>query len=157
MKKERKKLYHYTQCGLDNIYLRNGVTQVKTPRGTGIHIQDPEGLHRAIGKMLVIERKYLDGKEFRFLRHELGLTQQSLAILLGVDVQSVARWEKNRTSGPIPGPAQHLIRLAYWEKINGNPQVIKSLERIAALDEILETEDEIVFEEDTKEGWQAAA
>ncbi len=157
MKKERKKLYHYKTCGLDNIYLRNGVSVVQTPRGEGVHIQDVEGLHRAIGTMLVLERKYLDGKEFRFLRHELRMTQQSLAMLLGVDVQSVARWEKNKTAGPIPGPAQNIIRLAYWEKINGNTEIIKSLERIAAFDEILETEDEIVFEVDTKEGLQAAA
>lgn len=145
--------YHYTECGLDNIYLLNGFEFVETPRGRAVNIRNKEGLHRAIGLILVQERKSLTGREFRFLRHELNLTQQTLAELLGVNVQSVARWEKGRTKEPIDGAAQRLVRLMYGEVINQNEAIMRPLRRLAELDEMMETDDEIVFE-DTVDGWQ---
>ena len=105
--------------------------------------------------MLVHERKHLDGKEFRFLRHELNMTQQNLAALLGVDVQSIARWEKQKTEF-VPGPAQRVIRLLYSEKVDGNQEICVPLERLAALDEMIADEPEIDFQQDNDEGWQPA-
>jgi len=151
----RKERYHYTGCGLDNIFLVNGFRYVESPRGKSVQIQNLEGLHRAIGEMLVGERKHLDRKEFRFLRHELNMTQQNLSALLGVDVQSVARWEKSKTEA-VPGPAQRIIRLLYQEKVNGNPEICEPLERLAELDELISHEDEIDFT-DTQNGWQPAS
>ena len=92
--KEQK--LHYTSCGLDNVYLLNGYSVVKTRRGIVTRIEDPQGLHVAIGACLVRQKKGLTGKELRFLRHELGLSQPALATLLGESAQSVARREKNR-------------------------------------------------------------
>jgi putative transcriptional regulator len=46
----RSDRYHYTECGLDNIYLLNGFDPVETPRGKGVTIRNIDGLHRAIGK-----------------------------------------------------------------------------------------------------------
>ncbi len=145
--------YHYRECGLDNVYLIGGVEVVDTPRGKGVVIQDIDGLHRLIGNILVRERKNLTGPEFRFLRHEINATQHLLATLLGVDVQSVGRWERQESA--IPGPAQGLIRLLYEEKINGNREISEPLERLAELDE-QGTDNEITLE-GTPEGWQAAA
>lgn len=125
--------YHYAECGLDNIYLLNGVEVVSTPRGEAINIRNRKGLHRAIGLMLVREKKNLNGKEFRFLRHEMNLTQRDLAGILRVNEQSVARWEKARTK--IDGPAQGLLRIMYEEYVGGNPKVIKPLQQLAELDE----------------------
>ena len=147
--------YHYRECGLDNIYLVNGFDPVETPRGTGAMIKDREGLHRAIANLIVREKKDMTGGEFRFLRHELNMTQQLVANLLQMDVQSVARWEKGKSD--VPGPAQGLMRLLYEEKANGNTEISEPLRRLAELDEILQDEDEIVeFEEDTNEGWRLA-
>jgi putative transcriptional regulator len=146
--------YQYTECGLDNVYLLNGFKYVETPRGRGAVIKDRGGLHRAIGRFLVREKKNLTGKEFRFLRHELDMTQQLVANLLHVDVQTVARWEKGRTE--IPGPAQGLIRLLYEERTNGNRKIATLLERLAELDEIIHSDDEALEFEDTEEGWQAS-
>ena len=47
----------YKGCGLDNVYLEGGVEYIQTPRGWVLHIQDVEGLHRAIGHWLVHEKK----------------------------------------------------------------------------------------------------
>lgn len=147
--------YHYKECGLDNIYLVNGVTYVETPRGASVCIHDREGLHRSIGMMLISDKQNLTGKEFRFLRHELNQTQADLASFLGVSVQSVARWEKGRTKEPIDGPAQRLLRMIYKEYIGGNPNIIKPLRELAQLDEmVFEAEEEFGFQ--PKVGWQMA-
>ena len=148
----RAKKYRYTECGLDYIYLIGGWNITQSPRGKMLHIQDVEGLHKAIGEMLVTERKNLDGPEFRFLRHELNMTQQNLAMLLGVDVQTVGRYERSETD--IPGPAQRIVRLLYCEKMNNNRKICEPLERLAELDEMNDV-DEVDFQE-TSEGWQPA-
>jgi putative transcriptional regulator len=148
--------YHYTECGLDNVYLLNGFEPVETPRGVGIRIRDREGLHLAISRLLVREKKDLNGKEFRFLRHELDMTQQVIANVLRVDTQTVARWEKGRT-GAIPGPAQGMIRVLYEAKTGGNIEITRLLEELAELDEIIHGDDdgtEAIDFEDTGEGWQ---
>lgn len=143
--------YQYTECGLENVFLINGFKPVSTPRGDSVKIQDIEGLHKAIGLMLVDEKRDLNGAEFRFLRHELNMTQQTLASLLHVDAQTVARWEKGQTQ-KIDGPAQGMLRLLYKECVGENPGIIEPLKRIAELDEMLGTSD-VVFE-DTEDGWQ---
>jgi len=148
--------YHYTECGLDNIYLVNGFGLVDTPHGQSVHIRNIEGLHKAIGQILARERQNLSGKEFRFLRHEMNMTQRDLAAVLRVDVQSVARWEKGHTKRPIDGPAQGLIRVMYEQYIGGNEKIVDPIKRLAELDEAMNSDDdgEEISLEDTEEGWQ---
>ena len=147
--------YRYTECGLDNIYLLNGFEPVSTPRGEGVRIQDVEGLHRAIGLLLVRDKKNLNGKEFRFLRHEMNMTQHDLAAILMVDAQTVARWEKGRTKRPIDGPAQGLLRVMYEKYVGGDPEIIATLRRLAELDEVTNgAEDQDILFEVTEEDWQ---
>lgn len=146
------KPYQYRECGLDNVLLIGGVGYAETPRGTGVTIQDIEGLHRVIGNILVREKKNLTGREFRFLRHEINMTQQNLAAVLGVDVQSIGRWERGESKAGVPRPAQGLIRLLYEEKANGNMQICEPLERLAELDEQMGDEEEITIHE-TPDGW----
>ncbi|HEX4294787.1 MAG TPA: hypothetical protein VHZ29_11685, partial [Rhizomicrobium sp.] len=74
-----EKRFKYTACGLDNIYLGNGFSIEKTSRGRVVRIEDLQGLHRAIGEMLVRQKRSLVGAELRFLRQELGLSQSRLA------------------------------------------------------------------------------
>ena len=57
--------YHYTESGLDNVYLVNGFTYVDRPDGREVVIEDIDGLHRAIGEFLITNRKNLSGKEIR--------------------------------------------------------------------------------------------
>ena len=152
----RSDRYHYTECGLDNIYLVNGFDYVETPRGRAVQIKDTPGLHRAIGLTLLEEKKSLSGKEFRFLRHEIGQTQQTLAEILGVNVQSIARWEKGKTKAPIDGPAQRLLRLIYAQQVSGNQEIIQALKMLSDLDELLEDNGENIAFEDTSDGWQPA-
>ena len=103
--------HHYTQCGLGNVYLRNGFEVVSTKYGEAIRIHDMDGLHGAIGMYLIREKKQLDGMEIRFLRHEMDLSQNMLGKLLDKSAQSIARWEKGQTR--MDGPADRLLRLLY--------------------------------------------
>ena len=104
--------------------------------------------------MLVEEVRNLNGKEFRFLRHEINMTQKTLATLLQVTDQTVARWEKGETE--VDGAAQAVIRKLFLESI-GEQSLIKDLLcRIAELDEVLGDDDRVEFEE-TDDGWKLAA
>jgi len=105
------KPYHYKMCGLDDVYLLNGFAVKETSYGSGVTVSDVDGLHRAIGFLLINERKALSPKELRFLRKEMGLTQAELGLRIGQSDQQVARWEKGECI--IPGPAERLIRILY--------------------------------------------
>lgn len=146
--------YHYEECGLENVYLKNGFRKVDTPYGDAVEIQHIEGLHKAIGLMLAEECSDLNGKEFRFLRHEINMTQKSLAEILKVTELTVARWEKGETK--VDGPAQAVIRLLYLEYVRESPGIAEALRRLAEIDEALCRDDRLAFE-DTDDGWQRAA
>lgn len=134
-RKDRQEgVYHYKQCGLDFVYLSGGVDFVDGPRGKQIVIRDIDGLHKAIGRFLVNERHTLSGKELRFLRHEMLMSQATMATLLDVSEQTVHRWEAGKTDAP--KPAEALIRLLYNEQFGNNNEKIKTaLKRIAALED----------------------
>jgi DNA-binding transcriptional regulator YiaG len=87
-------MYHYRECGLPNVYLVNGYREAEMPYGRGVSIEDVEGLHMAIAQALIEEKPSLSGLEVRFIRKLLELTQTQLAQMLGVEDQSVRRWEK---------------------------------------------------------------
>src|ERR1700730_16056711 len=88
----------YKGCGLDGVYIVGGYETVKTNYGDGIAVDDIDGLHRAIGEFLVTQKKELSGKELRFLRKEMDLTQSELGKFIGISSQQVARWEKSHSA-----------------------------------------------------------
>ena len=65
--------YHYTESGLDNIYLLNGVHTIAEDGDTFTSINDLEQLHLQIAKTLVDKHSALAAKEFKFLRVELNM------------------------------------------------------------------------------------
>jgi putative transcriptional regulator len=125
-------MYHYTESGLRNIYLVNGFKQHNTAYGKGIAFDNIEGLHREIGRHLCAYRPRLTGLEFRFLRHELDLSQSGLATLLGNNEQAVALWEKSKVK--VPAWADRLMRALYREHMGENVQIRKLIEAIAELE-----------------------
>lgn len=143
---------HYTDCGLDNIYLLNGYEIVDTPYGEGISVKNVDGLREAIAWYLATRKKLLEGKEIRFLRKQLDLTQSELGRALGVDVQTVARWEKGENN--ISGPAERLLRALYVEHTNGTLKVHDLLNMLDELDALLNPRQIFESVDDT---WKAAA
>lgn len=143
--------YHYTECGLSNVFLLNGFKFLETPRGKSISINNVDGLHKAIGLWLVTSKKDLSGEEIRFLRHELLMSQNTLSRLLGVSEQAIRRWENGKVN--IPNPSASLLRLLYKEHIHDHSgQISSMLKKIADLEEAI-NHDELHFKT-TSKGWQ---
>jgi transcriptional regulator with XRE-family HTH domain len=104
---ESKRPFHYAACGLDYVYLLNGVVWENDPDyGEIITIKAQDELHKSIG-LHIVQKLTMTNKEFKFLRKAMEYTQEQLAAELGVDVQTVANYEK---SGRIPSTSQKLMR-----------------------------------------------
>lgn len=146
-------MFHYTSCGLRNIWLRNGFSIKQTAYGKAVAIHNVEGLHKAIGLHLVNNKKSLSGSEVRFLRKELDMSQAQLAQVLGVGETTVRGWENNRTK--ITKPADRMLRVLYREHVDGDGKVRELVERLAELNrEAMSSKLELV---ETNKGWKAAA
>ena len=104
--------HHYTECGLDDVYLVNGFAVHETPYGRGVAVTDADALHEAIARAIVASTRPLRGQELRFLRAMLGLSQAALGARLGTSRATVARWE-GRPREPLPGTADRALRLYY--------------------------------------------
>ncbi|MDA8093677.1 MAG: helix-turn-helix domain-containing protein [Betaproteobacteria bacterium] len=143
-----RKDYHYTECGLQNVWLVNGYSARKTKYGEGISVHDVDGLHRAIAQALTDKPAPLTGAEVRFLRKEMNLSQRGLGELLGVTDQAVALWERKSR---LPRTAERLLRLLYVEHDKGNVPIVGFIKRLNELDQ--RNHERIVAEEDNG-GWK---
>lgn len=136
------KPYLYRACGLDGIFLLNGFDLHEHDGEQHVSINDIDGLHIAIGKHLVIQRKALAPKEVRFLRKTMDLSQAELAEELGKTSQSVARWEKGMHD--IPGSAEKLLRAIFIARSADDLEdlqilrtlLVETLGELDAIDEI---------------------
>lgn len=139
----KEEVLHYTDCGLDNIFLSNGYESEIMDGEEYVTIQNLDGLHEAIGLHIVLERKAPNGSEIRFLRNEMGLSQYQLGAKLSVSDQSVARWEKGQAD--IPGTAIFSIKTLYVffllpedERASVIEEFIGSLDDLVRSDEVSE-------------------
>jgi len=142
--------YHYTESGLQNVYLTNGYRTKKTAHGDAIAIVDADGLHEAIGRRIAA-KSYMTGAEFRFLRKELDLSQSRFANWIGMTEDAISLWERR---GRVPKMACRFMQTMYLEKVDGNVHVAETVERLANMDR--EEAERMVFE-DTESGWRMAA
>lgn len=101
--------YHYTECGLDNVII-HGISEVVDDAGeTVLTIPNVNDLHRAIAQAIVSKPAGVSGKELRFLRTEMGMTQAELAVMIHREPLAISRWERAET--PVDSNAETLIRL----------------------------------------------
>lgn len=141
-------MYHYTDGGLRNVWLRNGYTLYQTPYGKAVSFQDGDGLVRTVCLALARKSGRLTGTEFRYIRSSgFLMSQPSLAKLLGVDGQTVARWEK---TGKVPKWADKLMRLLYEAHADGQETIRHAVARINDIDRL--TNQRITLEA-TPQGW----
>ncbi|AIN16664.1 MULTISPECIES: helix-turn-helix domain-containing protein [Yersinia] len=137
-------MYHYTESGLTTVWLANGYHYDVIDGEQFTSIDDVDGLHRLIGRVLVNRCNPLVADEIRFIRIEMNMSQKALATLLGVDVQTVARWEKGRTS--LPRTADVALRALYAESIEETSDVGHFL-RILVDSEVQQSMERLIFEE----------
>lgn len=141
---------HYTDCGLDNVWLANGFTVRETRRGLAYAITEAGDLHAAIALSLITAPYRYRGQEVRFLRSFLDLPQSGLARIVGTTRGTIARWE-GEPDGKIPGASDRALRLFMALKMAGSDDADRLVELLQELDEI--EHGRVVFEE-TPQGWE---
>ena len=128
-------MYQYTDGGLRNVWLANGYEITQTPYGEGVSFHNLDGLTRSICMALTRKASPLTGAEFRYIRSAgMLLSQPALGKLMGVDGQSVARWEK---TSKVPLWADKLVRLLYTAQVNGDEPIAKAVERIKTVERLI--------------------
>jgi DNA-binding transcriptional regulator YiaG len=147
----KNKMFHYTDGGLKNVWLQNGFGVRKTPYGKGVAIHDIDGLTKAICMALTHKSSSLTGVEFRYIRSgAMLLSQAGLASMMGVDAQTVARWEKH---GRLPKWADKLIRVLFLAHADGNQAISSVMARISTVERLIHQN--IVVREVRNKGWRS--
>jgi putative transcriptional regulator len=122
-------MYHYTESGLDNVYLSNGYDETTEDGEEFVSFTDAYGLHRLIASRIAHQDNPLNGKECRFLRVEMNMSQKTLAFSFDVDTQTIARWEKGQS--PIPRTSDVSLRAMYLESVDSESNTASLLKQIA--------------------------
>lgn len=146
-------MFHYRTSGLPNVWLANGYQLVDTAYGEAVQYADPDGLHDAIGRFLC-ERGDLSGREFRYLRVELDLSQGELGRILGKSDQAVALWEKGRGA---PLWAQRVL-IGFYRERHGRPVKLSEIFAPVAPDAKRKARpSRLTFEKAKRGGWRLVA
>jgi DNA-binding transcriptional regulator YiaG len=127
-------MHHYTESGLDTVWLKNGYTVKKTPYGKAVAVIDADSLHKMLAAWLTKKEGRLTGKEFRYLRGMLCLSQLNAAKMLGFTEGAVSLWER---TGKVPSAGDALMRLLVLEKLQGDGKVREVIERVNAVDRLV--------------------
>jgi DNA-binding transcriptional regulator YiaG len=117
--------YRYEECGLENVILV-GLEVLEDDIGdSAMTIRNISGLHRAIVEAIAKKPTGITGRELRFVRTELSLTQAELAANLSKDVQTVGRWERGEF--PIDPTADTLIRVLALQHVESALPAVREL------------------------------
>jgi putative transcriptional regulator len=146
------KRYHYRDCGLENVWIEGGFDVVDSPYGSGVAIHDLDGLHQCIAHCLVNKPGSLTGREFRFLRTELDLSQSAMGELCGRGERMVRDWETR--DEPVDEPANTIIRVVYEQRFRPSAnyeELSKAIRQLQAIDKELH-ELKLTM---TADGWKA--
>lgn len=128
-------MYRYTDGGLRNVWLANGYEIRNTPHGSGVAFHNLDGLTRSICIALTRKSTPLTGVEFRYVRTAgMLLSQPALGKLMGVDGQSVARWEK---TSRVPRWADKLVRLLFAAHAEGHQPIAKAVDRLKTVERLV--------------------
>ncbi len=117
------------------MWLANGYEIKQTPYGEGVSFHNLDGLTQSICMALTNKASLLTGAEFRYIRSAgMLLSQPALGKLMGIDGQSVARWEK---TSKVPRWADKLVRLLYTAQAEGNEPIAKAVVRIKIVERLV--------------------
>jgi DNA-binding transcriptional regulator YiaG len=114
-KMKAKKEFHYTAIGLDNVILVGLKESVDDNGDDCITIPHINELHRAIAKTIITRESGMSGKELKFLRTEMGMTQAELGKIVSREGLAIGRWERGEI--PIEPNAEAIIRIVSSERL----------------------------------------
>lgn len=139
MKKSSGAGFHYSSCGLDNVFLVNLPHEIDRGGDPTITIPNIHMLHWVLQFEVARKEGTLNGKEIRFLRVGLDLTQSQLARLVHKDGQTVGRWERGETQ--IDGASETLFRAYALEQLFRHTGIDLPRPSIRELTELVAHED----------------
>lgn len=128
-------MYQYQACGLDNVWLENGYVEKQTPYGKAVSVANADQLHELLAMRVAGKSGHLSGKEFRFLRNSMCLSQRALGEMLGVSEQTVSLWEREESA--IPVAQETVVRMLALEKIKGNGKIGEIIERVNTVERLV--------------------
>jgi DNA-binding XRE family transcriptional regulator len=109
--------------------------------------------------ILVSKRGLLSGKEIKFIRSTLDLSQTTLAKILGCSYQTVLLWEKSK--GLISKTADHFLRTIFFAYLDteGGKAIYDKINEISDLDaETVEIQNAVKIElEEISDVWRMVA
>ena len=107
--------YHYSECGLKNIYLTD-MKAMECPHCNDqeIFLPNIENLHALIAKNIASQASRLKSEEIRFLRVHLGLSGIDFAQAVSVEPETVSRWENGRSEMKLTN--ERLLRILILSK-----------------------------------------
>ena len=143
-------MYHYTACGLDNVWLTNGYVEKNTVYGKAVAVVNADQLHDLLGRELIKKRAQLTGKELRFLCVRMGLSQADFAGLHGVTEQVVSTWERQ---GTMPLANDHLTRIYYLAHISKDTPLGEVMDRLKTVESPVHQK--IVASTDARRCWSS--
>ena len=143
-------MYHYTACGLDNVWLTNGYVEKNTAYGQAVAVVNADQLHDLLGRDLVKKRALLIGKELRFLRVKMGLSQAAFASLHGVTEQAVSLWERQ---SKIPLANDRLTRVYYLAHSAKDTPLGEAIERLKTVESLVHQK--IIASTSVRRGWSS--
>ena len=112
--KETNINYHYTESGLDNVYLE-GVTEFSCSGcdNSYVDIPEPINLHIMLSIALSLQDGMLTGPAIRFLRKEIGMSGKAFAEFIKVSPVTLSRWENDPADANKSESNDRLIRFAF--------------------------------------------
>lgn len=143
-------MHHYVESGLDNVWLSNGFTVKETPYGRAVSVHHADKLDRSIALALVRDKgPALSGKEFRFLRALIGLSQAAFGKTIDVKEQTVSLWERNDR---VPRYAALQLQILVLGMFARNTKIGEIVDKAKTVDRLVNAK--IVLTE-SKSAWQA--
>ncbi len=109
--KKSKELYHYTESGLDNVYLADLAVYRCECGEFFASIPEIIKLNSRVGITLIKKKTLLKGQEIKYLRKNAGLNAKAFAEYIGIDKSTLSRWENNKQ--PVDKSNDRMIRLFY--------------------------------------------
>lgn len=97
MNKVHDSLFHYTDCGLSKVYLKDVIIHAcsnKDCREEEITIPNIDELHQLLAEKVASQVNKLLPEEIRYLRTHLGFSGVDFSEAIGVSPETVSRWEK---------------------------------------------------------------
>ena len=86
------KPYHYTFCGLKNVYIE-GLCMEDDHSEMTVRVPAIQELHKLIAHNLLSFERNLNADEICFLRSEAGLTLEDLSDAMHLSIDVVRKWE----------------------------------------------------------------